>query len=58
MKMKQMIFRVPPDWVDHVAKIVESRDFPYKTSSHLLRHALHRHLAWLGKVDKGELRES
>ena len=40
-------FRVPPEMKSKVEEIVESRAFPYVSVSHLMRHALWRHLQWL-----------
>jgi len=40
-------FKVPPETKSKVEEIVESRAFPYVSVSHLMRHALWRHLNWL-----------
>lgn len=60
-------FRCPPGWMAEVSHIVATRMFPYKDVSHVLRHALWRHLnlylkekdsrlirsmAWMGAMQK------
>lgn len=46
-------FRCPPAWMAEVSNIVATRMFPYQDVSHVLRHALWRHLQWLkGKDDR------
>ena len=49
-------FRCPPDWTGKVSHIVATRMFPYKDVSHLLRHALWRHLKWLKGKDSRLIR--
>ena len=44
-------FRCPPTWMAIVSNIVATRMFPYKDTSHVLRHALWRHLEWLKNKD-------
>jgi len=44
-------FRCPPAWMAEVSNIVATRMFPYKDTSHVLRHALWRHLQWLKNKD-------
>jgi Arc/MetJ-type ribon-helix-helix transcriptional regulator len=38
---------VPPQWLGSIAEVVESKKWPYKTRSHVVRHAILRHLKWL-----------
>ncbi len=41
-------FRTIPQAAMQVEQVVASKKFPYRSKGDLLRHALHRHLAWLG----------
>ena len=43
----KMYFRAPPETERAIRSIVELRRFPYKSASHLIRHALWKHLKWL-----------
>lgn len=44
-------FDCPPGYSNEVSTVLASKRFPYKTSGQLMRHALHRHLVWLTKLE-------
>jgi len=44
-------FRCPSEMASQVAEIVSDRSFRYKSMSLVCRHALRRHLTWLGTLD-------
>lgn len=45
-------FRMSPEMASEMDIIVQSRKFPpYETKSHLLRHALYRHMRWLHSLE-------
>lgn len=47
----RMWFQAVPTMVRRVEEVVQSKKFPYRTMGDLLRHALHRHMHWLEKMD-------
>jgi Arc/MetJ-type ribon-helix-helix transcriptional regulator len=47
--------RVPPDVYEIISTIVASRRFPYQTPSHLVRHAVVRHLKYLATLTDEEM---
>ncbi len=44
-------FRCSPAYGRRIDEVVQSRKFPYKTHSDLLRHALDRHLKYLNELE-------
>jgi len=44
-------FRAIPAMARQMEQVVQSKAFPYRTKGDLLRHALHRHMSWLGRQD-------
>ena len=40
--------------IQQMEVVVQSKAFPYRTKGDLLRHALHRHLAWLDSLEPNE----
>ena len=44
----RMYFRCQPGHSHQVSVMLDSKKFPYRTKGDLLRHALVRHLDWLG----------
>ena len=44
-------FRAPGGLQRQVEIIMSAKRFPYKTASDMLRHALMRHLGWLGQLE-------
>ncbi len=55
-EMQKAYFRAPGTWLTTVSEILAKRHFPYRTPSHLYRHALWKHLKWMRNKD-GRLRE-
>jgi len=44
-------FRCIPTMARVLEQIIQSKQFPYRTKGDLLRHALHRHIGWLGSLE-------
>lgn len=55
-EMQKAYFRAPGTWLTTISEILAKRHFPYRTPSHLYRHALWKHLKWMRNKD-GRLRE-
>ena len=51
-------FRIPPDYAEQMAGIVQGGAFPYKSKGDLIRHAIHRHLHWLDSISPTPLQRS
>lgn len=45
-------FRTIPQMARQIEQVIAGKKFPYRTKGDLLRHALHRHIAWLAEQDK------
>lgn len=43
-------FRCIPAMSSELEKVIQSRQFPYRTKGDILRHALHRHIRWLSSI--------
>ena len=56
-ELRRAYFRAPGTWLTAVSEILAKRYFPYRTPSHLYRHALWRHLKWLKDKD-GRLKDT
>lgn len=44
-------FRCIPAMAREVEQVLQSKRFPYRTKGDILRHALHRHMAWLSTLE-------
>jgi hypothetical protein len=44
---RRLTIRLHPGYTTQLAKILESKWFPYETTHQIVRHALKRHLEWL-----------
>ena len=53
----RLFFRTFPGDAEQISAIIQGKYFPYESQSHLIRHALHKHLNWLHRLKHlGKLR--